>query len=65
MLRNATDLQGYTIHAIDGDIGHVEQFYFDDEHWIVRYLVADAGNWLTTPPSICIRIRWRKALPTT
>ena len=47
MLRNATDLQGYTIHATYGDIGHVEQFYFDDEHWTVRYLVADAGNWLT------------------
>ena len=47
MLRNAKDLQGYTIHATDGDIGHVDEFYFDDEHWIIRYLVADAGNWLT------------------
>jgi hypothetical protein len=47
MLRNATDLQGYTIHATDGDIGHVDQFYFDDESWVVRYLVVDTGSWLT------------------
>lgn len=47
MLRNATDLQGYTIHATDGDIGHVDQFFFDDEHWTVRYLVANTGNWLS------------------
>lgn len=47
MLRNAKDLQGYTIHATDGDIGHVEQFYFDDEQWIVRYLVVETGSWLT------------------
>ena len=47
MLRNAKDLQGYTIHAKDGDLGHVDQFYFDDEHWTIRYLVADTGNWLS------------------
>jgi len=47
MLRNAKDLQGYTIHATDGDIGHVEEFFFDDESWIIRYLVVDTGTWLT------------------
>lgn len=47
MLRNAGDLRGYTLHASDGDIGHVADFYFDDEDWLVRYLVVDTGNWLT------------------
>ena len=33
--------------AIDGEIGHVKDFYFDDESWAIRYLVADTGSWLT------------------
>jgi len=28
-------------------IGKVKEFYFDDKHWAIRYLVADTGNWLT------------------
>jgi hypothetical protein len=46
MLRNASDLEGYTIHATDGDIGRVDDFYFDDEDWVVRYLVVDTGTWI-------------------
>ena len=46
MLRNAKTLRGYRLHALDGEIGTVDQFYFDDEHWTIRYLVADTGNWL-------------------
>ena len=30
----------------DGEIGHVNDFYFDDKNWPVRYLVADTGGWL-------------------
>ena len=33
-------------HSQNGEIGKVEQFYFDDQHWAIRYLVADTGNWL-------------------
>jgi hypothetical protein len=46
MLRSTKELRGYTIRAIDGDIGQVHEFYFDDLSWIVRYLVVDTGNWL-------------------
>ena len=46
MLRGANELKGYTIEASDGDIGEVVQFYFDDEKWTIRYLVADTGGWL-------------------
>jgi hypothetical protein len=28
-------------------VGTIKEFYFDDHHWTVRYLVADTGNWLT------------------
>jgi hypothetical protein len=46
MLRNAKDLHGLTIRATDGDIGTVDEFYFDDETWVVRYLTAETGGWL-------------------
>jgi len=46
MLRNAKDLHGFTIRATDGEIGTVDQFYFDDETWAVRYLTVDTGGWL-------------------
>ena len=41
MLRNVKDLRGYAIRATDGVIGSVDDFYFDDEDWGVRYLVVD------------------------
>lgn len=46
MLRVIRELEGYTIKATDGDIGRVVDFYFDDQNWSVRYLVADTGSWL-------------------
>jgi sporulation protein YlmC with PRC-barrel domain len=47
MLRNVTDLRSYTIHATDGDIGTVDDLYFDDEDWAIRYLAVDTGHWLS------------------
>jgi uncharacterized protein YyaL (SSP411 family) len=46
MLRNAKDLHGLTIRATDGEIGTVDQFYFEDETWAIRYLTVDTGGWL-------------------
>jgi len=47
MLNKAKTLSGYALRSLDGDIGNVEEFYFDDHHWTVRYLVANTGNWIT------------------
>ena len=47
MLRNVKDLQGYAIRATDGVIGAVDDLYFDDEDWAIRYLVVDTGTWLS------------------
>jgi len=46
MLRSIKQLYGNKLGASDGDIGHVKDFYFDDQNWAIRYLVADTGNWL-------------------
>jgi len=47
MLITAKTLSGYTLRSLDGDIGKVEEFHFDDHHWTVRYLVVNTGNWIT------------------
>ena len=46
MLINIKSLQGFKLDSQNGEIGKVEQFYFDDKHWAIRYLVADTGTWL-------------------
>ena len=48
MLRNLKDLQGYALRAVDGDIGTVKDFLFDDERWVVRHLVVETGHWLAS-----------------
>jgi hypothetical protein len=46
MLRNAKELHGLAIQATDGEIGAVDQFYFEDETWVIRYLTVNTGGWL-------------------
>lgn len=47
MLIKVKNLIGYNLKGLDGEIGNVKEFYFDDHHWTIRYLVAETGNWLT------------------
>ena len=46
MLHKARDLHGDALHAEDGEVGSVDDLYFDDEHWDVRYLLVDARRWI-------------------
>ncbi|HEX3009742.1 MAG TPA: PRC-barrel domain-containing protein [Bacteroidales bacterium] len=34
------------IEAIDGEIGKLDDFYFDDRSWGIRYMVADTAKWI-------------------
>jgi hypothetical protein len=47
MLCVLSSLNGYAIEAIDGRIGTVSDFLFDDQTWKMRWLVVDAGSWWT------------------
>lgn len=47
MLHNIKELYGNKLAASDGDLGHVKDFYFDDKTWVIRYLVADTGSWMS------------------
>lgn len=60
-LRSTRQVIGYHIHAIDGDIGHVEDFLVDDEDWAIRFLVADTHNWLPGK-KVILSPRWIKRM---
>ncbi len=46
MLRNLNEITGYSLHATDGEIGRCKDFLFDDQRWVVRYMLADISAWL-------------------
>ena len=46
MLQNVKKLKGYKLEALDGEIGRVKDFYFDDQRWTIRIFVADTVSWL-------------------
>lgn len=58
MFRSANELLGNTIEAQDARVGSVDDLYFDDLSWTVRYIVADtdklssAGKVLLSPVSV-------------
>jgi hypothetical protein len=65
-LRSASEVQGYYVHAKDGDLGHVAEFLIDDTLWEVRYLVVDTRNWLPgkkvlVDPRATDRVDWGKS----
>jgi hypothetical protein len=46
MLRNASEIHGYTIAARDGNVGTVSDLLFEDTTWLIRWVVVDTGDWL-------------------
>jgi sporulation protein YlmC with PRC-barrel domain len=46
MLRTTSSMKGTAIAATDGNIGSVQDLYFDDKSWTIRYLAVDTGTWL-------------------
>jgi hypothetical protein len=44
MLWTVRSTRGFSIRAVDGALGKVNQFLFDDQQWTIRYLVANIGG---------------------
>jgi len=44
-LRSSRDVTGYYIAALDGEIGHVDDFLVEDRAWAIRYLLVATRNW--------------------
>ncbi len=62
-LRSANNVIGYSIHARDGDVGHLDDFLFDTETFRINYMVIDTSNWIggrkvTLPPSWVAKVDW-------
>ncbi|BFM11983.1 PRC-barrel domain-containing protein [Simiduia litorea] len=45
-LRSVKELKGYRIHALDKDLGHIDDFIVGDDNWRIPYIVIDTNNWL-------------------
>ena len=65
-LRSSEEVMGYDIQATDDSIGHVEDFIFEDDTWIIRYMVVDTRNWLPgkkvlVSPEWIKRVDWAKS----
>ena len=63
--RSVDEVTGYHIHAVDGDIGHIDDFMIDDRSWTIRYLMIDTSNWIggrtvLVAPEWASRIDWTK-----
>jgi hypothetical protein len=46
MLHCVNHTYGFSIRALDGAIGEVHEFLFDDRLWTLRYLVVQLGDWI-------------------
>jgi hypothetical protein len=46
MFTNSKEMKGLVVRATDGELGTVDQLYFDDQSWAIRYLTVETGGWL-------------------
>lgn len=46
MLETLSHLKGFRVDGSSEKLGKAEEAYFDDEKWVVRYLVVDSGGLL-------------------
>ena len=44
-LHSCKAVEGYHVHATDGEIGHIEGLVIDDRSWAIHYLVVNTSNW--------------------
>ena len=65
MLRSVKDFENYQVKATDDDVGSVRDFYFDDEHWTIRYLVVDTGAFFSGRRVLVSPVSFREADATT
>jgi len=60
-LRSMHSLKGYDVIAIDGRAGILNDFQFDDEGWVIRYVAVETGGWITGKP-VVIAPEWIRGI---
>ena len=63
MLHLAQKIAGATVSGTDGEIGTLEDFYFEEAGWNVRYLLVDTGGGSTASACCCRRAPSRRLGP--
>jgi len=46
-LRSANEVRGYKATCSDGDLGHLEDFFVEEDTWRLRYALIDTGGLLS------------------
>jgi hypothetical protein len=44
-LRSCNAVEGYNVHATDGEIGHVQGYLVDERSWAIHYVIVNTSNW--------------------
>ncbi|WDD90389.1 PRC-barrel domain-containing protein (plasmid) [Burkholderia sp. FERM BP-3421] len=57
-LHSTGEVDGYRLEAADGHIGHVSDFIYDDENWVIHYLAIDTSSWWSTGNEVLIATQW-------
>ena len=62
-LRSVNEVIGYHIQAVDGVIGHIEDFVIDSKSWQITRVIVDTKKWLpgkkvTLSPSQIDDVNW-------
>jgi len=65
-LRSAKEVRGYRVEAIDGQVGHLDNFLMEVETWAIRYLVVNTGGRLKKhevlfTPKLVDQVKWAEA----
>lgn len=63
-LRSIDRVTGYTVKAVDGEIGDVEDFLLDEKSLAIDFFVVDTGRWLpgkkvVLSPTLIEGINWK------
>lgn len=56
MKRSLKELTGYLIETKDGKTARAKDFLFDEKQWMIRYLEADFGSWLSADRLLIPRV---------
>lgn len=46
-LRSSDKITGYALQAVDGELGHIDDFIIDTDSWKIIFIVVKTGNWFS------------------
>jgi hypothetical protein len=64
-VRSVNEVSGYHVAALDGEVGHVDDFLVDSSSWKIEGLLLDTSNWIgrmavVSPTSSLTEVEWAR-----